>query len=97
QIMRAHVQLAQTTHRNAQRAGYRGWTELLHARITVVRDELNPGIVLADHAFDIRNRDIFIELDSQCLAVATHRADTHTNPVHRYWALEAAKNFVGFR
>jgi len=52
--------------------------------------------VLADQVFDISNRHILVQLDGQCLAVATHRTDTHANAVHRNRVLEATQDLVGF-
>ncbi|MNO98537.1 hypothetical protein D3C76_902850 [compost metagenome] len=93
--MRTHVQLAQAAHRNVQRAGNLSRAQLLHADFALVRYQLHPRVVLADHAFDIGDRHVFIQLDGQRLAVATHGADAHADTIDRDRALEAAEDLVG--
>ena len=61
----------------------------------MVRHQPDPGIVLADQPFDVRQRHILVELDGQRLAVAAHGADAHAQAIHRNRALVATQDLVG--
>src|SRR5690606_32510686 len=92
QVLRTHVQLAQTPYWNAHRAGHSSRAEFLDAGFTMVRDQFHPWVVLADQTFDISDGDVFVQLDGQRLTVATHGADAHTDAVDRNRALEATED-----
>src|SRR5690606_7588474 len=95
QIMRAHVELAQPPYRHAQSTGHSSRTQLLHARVTMVGNQFHPGVVLTDHALDIRDRHILVQFDGQRLAVAAHGANAHADTIDRNRVLEASEDLVG--
>src|SRR3989338_3526813 len=97
EVLRTHIEFAQTTNRYTQGARYSGRAQLADARFALVRHQLDPGVVLADQAFDIRQRHILVQLDGQRLAVAAHGADAHAQAIDRDRVLETTEDLVGFR
>lgn len=71
------------------------WPQLAQNSPALVGHQLDPGIVLTDQLFDVRHRHILVQLDGQCLAMATHRAHTHTQAIHGDRILVATQNLVG--
>src|SRR5690554_6753564 len=96
QVLGAHVELAQTTHRHLQGTGHRSRGQLADCGLFLVRHHLGPGVVGIEHGFDVRQRYILVQLDGQRLTVAPHGTDAHTDAVHRNRATAATDDLVGF-
>src|SRR6267154_272174 len=88
---------AQTSDRHLQRAAHRYRSQLAQACLALVRNNSHPRVRLGEHLLDFVHRQISPEFYGERLAVATHCADAHANPVDWDRVSCAAKNLVAFR
>src|SRR5690606_16241994 len=90
---------AQTAHGYIERTGDRYRGEFMHAGIALVGNDFGPARTLADDIGNFIHGNVFLQLDRQCLTVATHGANTYAQAIDRRDSLAerfaASKNLVG--
>src|SRR5712692_8484823 len=89
--------LAQASDRYPNGAAHRGRSQIAQRRLALVRNDSHPIVRLGEHLLDLIERQIAPELHGERLAVATHCAYAHANPVDGDRVAAPAQNLVGLR
>src|SRR6185369_15636776 len=100
-VLGTHGELADAPYGDAQGAGHGHRRQVLHRGFARVGYDFDPGVVIADELFDVGQWNVLLQLESQGLAMATHRAHAHAKAVDRRCrrpkARTLAQDLVGFR
>jgi len=82
-ILRPHFHLPHPADRYGQGSGDCRRGQTCQGRSLVVGNQLDPLVVIGDESFDIRQRQIPVQLDGHSLTVAAHCTDPDTDAVNR--------------